>query len=116
MNLNLALVVLVASDRAGDNAMVGEKICDGGETLKTDGGKGGGFAVERACDLAAGRIAVRMQDAASAMCAFAGEEEVRAFTIKLRTPFDQFLDARRALFYKSVNGVAIAESRAGVQR
>ena len=55
-----------------------QKVCNSRVTFKTNVGKRGGFAVQRAGDFAAGGIAVGVQDAVAAVRAFAGEGEFRS--------------------------------------
>ena len=64
--------------------------------------------IKRARDLAAGGIAVRVQDAIAAVRAFEREQQFGAFAIELDAPLDQFLNRGRAFLHENANGVAIA--------
>ncbi len=63
----------------------------------------------RACqqgtaDFAAGRIAVRVQNARSAVRGLACERQLRARAIELRAPFDELPDILRPFLNKQLHG------------
>ena len=72
--------------------------------------------VERARNLAAGGIAVRVQHAAAAVRAFAGEQQAAALTIELGAPVDQLVNRRRPFLHQCAHGPRVAQAVAGDQR
>src|SRR5205807_2179470 len=69
--------------------------------------QGGSLGIKCAPDLAAGRIPMRVQDAAPAVSGLAGKSQLGAATIKLRSPIDQLLNALLALFHQDSGGAFI---------
>ncbi len=63
--------------------------------------------MKRASDLASGGIAMGVQYARAAVSAFAGESELGAFTVKLRAPGDEFLDALGTFFHEDAGGFGL---------
>jgi hypothetical protein len=68
---------------------------------------------ESAADFAAGRVAVRVEDARAAVRGLAREGQLRAGAIKFRAPFDQLRNVLRALFYQERYGFRAAQAVAG---
>ena len=95
------------------NAVIHQQIGGGGVAAERDVGQRRGFAIQRARDLAAGGIAVRVQNAVAAVRAFAREGELAALAVELRAPLDQLLNRGRALFHQRVHRGAIAQAVAG---
>ena len=75
-----------------------------------------GLQVERAADLAAGGVAVGVQNAVAAVRAFARERELGSGAIELRAPLDQLFDARRTFFDQHARGFLVDQAVAGVER
>ena len=86
------------------------------EFAKGDGLDCAGLQVQGAADLAAGRVAVSVQDAAAAMRALARECDLRTGAIEFRAPLDQLFDARRTFFHQDARGFLVAKAVAGLQR
>ena len=75
-----------------------------------------GFAVERACDLLSGGIAMRVQNAVAAVGGFARQRQLARMPIELRAPADQLPDDFRPLLDQRPHGVQVAESIARDER
>jgi 3-dehydroquinate synthase len=110
---DFAVVAFVEGNGSDDFAVVKEELRDRGKAGEADAGEGGCLASKRAGDLAAGRVAVCVQDAAAGVRAFAGEGEAGTFAVELGPPGDQFLDGARAFLDKRVDGLRVAEAVAG---
>ena len=59
---------------------------------------------------------MRMQDAVAAVRAFASEGELLALAIELGAPVDQFLNGGRPFFHQRMDGRAVAQAVARVER
>ncbi len=71
---------------------------------------------QRADDLAARRVAARVQDARARMRRLARKSQVTVFAVELRAVVDQLGDVARPLFDQRLDGLGVAESRARVER
>lgn len=98
-----------------DFAVVKQQVGYGGKTLKGYVFKRSGFAAKRAGNLAAGGIAVGVQNTIPAVRAFASEQEARSFAVKRGSPLDELLDGGGRLFDKGTHGFGVAEPVAGHQ-
>ena len=108
--------VAVVHDRAAHPIAVRQQIDRGPEAAKRDVRQRPRFAVQRARDLAAGRIAMRVQDPAAAVRGFPREREAHPVAIELRAPFDELLDRRRSFLDQRVDRRDVAQPRAGRDR
>src|SRR5579875_2612272 len=95
---------------ADDFSVPDEKIRDRSKTLKLDIRKRRCVLPQRADNFMARGIAVRVEDAAAAVRAFASEQQVRAFAVECGAPSDQLLDGRRGFLDERANGFYIAQT------
>jgi hypothetical protein len=97
-----------------DAAGVEEEIDAGGPLHEFDGGNLSHVAKQRYGDLSAGGVAVCVEDAREAVCAFAGSHEAATLccgmAIEGCAPLEELFDAHGALFYEHGCGVAIDEA------
>ena len=91
-----------------DFAIVKQQVRHGGKTLKGYVFERSGFAPKRAGNLAAGGIAVRVQNAIAAVRAFASKQEPCSFAIKCGSPFDELLDGGGRFFDQGAHGFGVA--------
>ena len=98
---------------AGGSPLVDQQIDGGAKTAKSDRGDGGRFPVQRAGDLAAGGIAVGVQDAAAAMSGFPRKRQPHAIAIEFGAPLDEPLDGGRTFLDQRVDSLRIAQSGPG---
>ncbi len=71
------------------------------------------FFAQRAHNLAASRIAIRVKNAIAAVSAFASKQELGAFPIESGSPFDETLDGGRSFFDERSYCFDIAKAVAG---
>ena len=71
------------------------------------------MAKERDGDLAAGGIAVRVEDAGAGVRALAGEHEFAVFAIEGGAPGEELFDAAGTLLDKYASGLRVDEAIAG---
>src|SRR6266702_636740 len=77
---------------------------------------GCGAMIKSSPDLSTRGISMRVQHSIAAMCAFAGERQLGALAVELRTPLDQLLNACWTFFDQHAGGVRITQTVAGIQR
>ncbi len=97
----------------GDFTVFGQQVGNSGEGLKGDAVGRAGALAKGANDFASGGVTVSMQNAATAVGAFARESEPGALAIELSAPCDQLLDGGRTFFDQGANCFGIAEAVAG---
>src|ERR1700685_228161 len=86
------------------------------EFSEVDGLDRGCFAVKSPPDLAAGRVAIRMQHPVAAVRAFARERDLGSGTVELGAPLHQLLDAAWTFLDQHAGGLFVDQSVAGLQR
>ena len=101
------LAVLVEQANALNAAVTHQQVGGEFEFAEGDVLERRGLQVECATNLAAGGIAVRVQNAAAAVRAFASEGDFGSGAVELRAPLDQLFDARRAFFHQNARGLFV---------
>jgi hypothetical protein len=101
-------------ERGSDDAIVlGEEIDPGGPLHEADVGNAADVAEERDGDLAAGGVAVSVEDAGAGVRAFASEHELTVFAVEGCAPGEELFDALRTLLDEDAGGVGVDEAIAG---
>ena len=85
------------------------------EFPKGNGLQSAGLQKESSADLAACRVAVRVQNAIAAMGAFPGESNLGPGPVELGAPLNQFLDALRPFFNQDAGGLCVAQTIARLE-
>jgi 3-dehydroquinate synthase len=110
------LRTLIECADACDLAVVFQEVGDRREAFQRNVRLLLGTVSKRAYDLAASRVALRVQHAMAAMSALAREQQLAAFSIECSSPGDQLLDCSGTLLDKRAHGLNIAQPIAGEQR
>ena len=72
------------------------------------------MAQQGLANLGAGGVAMRVQNAITAVRAFAGQHQLAVFAIEIGAPAQQLVDALRTLFHQHARGFAMHEAVARV--
>ena len=99
-------------DVGAEAAAVGvdEQIGHAGEAAELDIRQAGGVAVEGFGDLAAGGIAVGVENAVARMSAFAAEHELAVFAVEFSAPLEELFDDVGAFGDEGADGLLVAEA------